>query len=89
MATKHCLIALGIVVLLVAAGLAPSKGAGRRTISEGGASVNNVRIADDTQSYSPADTLGDGWLVVRRGRRAVSGVRLLPAPEAPDGGSES
>lgn len=75
--------------LLVAAGLAPSKGAGRRTISEGGASVNNVRIADDTQSYSPADTLGDGWLVVRRGRRAVSGVRLLPAPEAADGGSES
>ena len=66
--------------LLVAAGLAPSKGAGRRTISEGGASVNNVRIADDTQSYSPADTLGAGWLVVRRGRRAVSGVRLLPAP---------
>ncbi len=75
--------------LLVAAGLAPSKGAARRTISEGGASVNNVRIADDTQSYSAADTLGDGWLVVRRGRRAVSGVRLLPAPEAPDGGSES
>jgi tyrosyl-tRNA synthetase len=69
--------AVGAIDLLVAAGLAASKGAARRTIAEGGASVNNVRILDDATSFTPADTLGDGWLVVRRGRRAVSGVRLL------------
>jgi tyrosyl-tRNA synthetase len=68
---------VGVVDLLVAAGLAASKGAARRTIAEGGASVNNVRIADDTVTYTHADTLAGGWLVVRRGRRAVSGVRLL------------
>ena len=70
--------AVGAVDLLVAAGLAPSKGAARRTIAEGGASVNNVRIADETVMFTRQDSLPGGWLVVRRGRRAVSGVRLLP-----------
>jgi tyrosyl-tRNA synthetase len=68
---------VGAVELLVAAGLAASKGAARRTIAEGGASVNNVRIADDTATFTHEDTLADGWLVVRRGRRSVSGVRLV------------
>jgi tyrosyl-tRNA synthetase len=68
---------VGVIDLLVAAGLAPSRGAARRTIAEGGASVNNVRIADDSAAFSHADTLAGGWLVIRRGRRSVSGVRLL------------
>ncbi len=68
---------VGAVDLLVAAGLAASKGAARRTIAEGGASVNNVRIVDDAQTFTHEDTLADGWLVVRRGRRSVSGVRLV------------
>ena len=68
---------VGGIDLLVAAGLAPSKGAARRTIAEGGASVNNVRIADEATTYTPEDALAGGWLVVRRGRRAVAGVRLL------------
>jgi tyrosyl-tRNA synthetase len=65
------------VDLLVAAGLAPSRGAARRTIAEGGASVNNVRVADEATEYGTADALSGGWLVVRRGRRAVGGVRLV------------
>ncbi len=69
--------AVGAIDLLVAAGLAPSKGAARRTIAEGGASVNNVRIPDDTATYALEDALVGGWLVVRRGRRAVAGVRLV------------
>ena len=68
---------VGAIDLLVAAGLAPSKGAARRTIAEGGASVNNVRIADESASFTHDDTLPGGWLVVRRGRRAVAGVRVI------------
>ncbi len=68
---------VGAVDLLVAAHLAPSKGAARRTIAEGGASVNNVRVSDEAQAFASEDTLAGGWLVVRRGRRAVSGVRLV------------
>ncbi len=68
---------VGAVDLLVAAGLAASKGAARRTIAEGGASVNNVRIPDEAATYTHQDALAGGWLVVRRGRRAVAGVRLM------------
>jgi tyrosyl-tRNA synthetase len=68
-----------VVDLLVAAGLAGSKGAARRTIAEGGASVNNERITDENAQFGAADCLDGGWLVLRRGRRTVSGVRLTPA----------
>jgi tyrosyl-tRNA synthetase len=68
---------VGAIDLLVAAGLAASKGAARRTIAEGGASVNNVRIADEAATFTHSDALAGGWLVVRRGRRAVAGVRVV------------
>ena len=64
------------VDLLVATGLAASKGAARRTIAEGGASVNNVRVADESNAFGASDALAGGWLVVRRGRRSVAGVLL-------------
>lgn len=70
---------VGAVDLLVAAGLAGSKGAARRTISEGGASINNVRIPAPESTYSTGDALAGGWLVVRRGKRSVVGLRLVQA----------
>lgn len=66
-----------IVDLLVTAGLVDSKGAARRTVKEGGAYVNNVKIADEEWRPEPAGALPGGWLVVRRGKRTVGGVRLL------------
>lgn len=63
--------------LLVAAGLSASKGAARRTIAEGGASVNNARIPDESATYGMGDVLAGNWLVVRRGKRSVAGVRLV------------
>lgn len=66
-----------IVDLLVTAGLVDSKGAARRTVKEGGAYVNNVKIADEEWRPEPAGALHGGWLVVRRGKRTVGGVRLL------------
>ena len=63
--------------LLVAAGLSASKGAARRTIAEGGASVNNARIPDESATYGMGDVLAGNWLVVRRGKRSVAGVHLV------------
>lgn len=63
-----------IVDLLVATGLSASKGAARRTIAEGGVSVNNVKIATDEWAPQPADFLHGRWLVLRRGKRNVAGV---------------
>ncbi len=65
------------VDLLVATQLAPSKGAARRTVQEGGAYVNNVRIRDVDQRMSRYDALGDGWFVLRRGKKHLAGIRLV------------
>jgi tyrosyl-tRNA synthetase len=65
-----------IVDLLVASGLASSKGAARRTVREGGASVNNAKVADEGWTPVKSDLLPGGWLVLRRGRRHTAGVRV-------------
>ena len=67
----------GIVDLLVATGLSASRGAARRTIDEGGVSVNNVRI--DSEEWVPRDSdfLHGRWLVLRRGKRNIAGVERV------------
>ena len=67
----------GIVDLLVASGLSASRGAARRTIDEGGVSVNNVRI--DSEDWVPRDSdfLHGRWLVLRRGKRNIAGVERI------------
>jgi tyrosyl-tRNA synthetase len=65
-----------IVDLLIAGGLADSKGAARRTVKEGGAYVNNVKIGDEEWRPAADDALHGQWLVVRKGKRNLAGVRL-------------
>ncbi|OBJ62429.1 tyrosine--tRNA ligase [Mycobacterium sp. 1423905.2] len=67
----------GIVDLLVATGLSAGKGAARRTIGEGGVSVNNVRIESDEWTPQPSDFLHGRWLVLRRGKRNIAGVERV------------
>nr|WP_246331270.1 tyrosine--tRNA ligase [Saccharopolyspora hordei] len=66
-----------LVDLLVETGLATGKGAARRTIKEGGAYVNNVKIAEEEWSPSKEELLHGRWLVVRRGKRHTAGVRVV------------
>jgi tyrosyl-tRNA synthetase len=75
-ATKPLASAPTIVDLLVDTGLAASKGAARRTVGEGGAYVNNDKVADPDWRPSEADLLHGRWLVVRRGKRHVAGVEM-------------
>ncbi|MGW7538233.1 tyrosine--tRNA ligase [Amycolatopsis sp. NPDC054798] len=65
-----------IVDLLIAGGLVDSKGAARRTVKEGGAYVNNVKISDEEWKPASSDALHGRWLVVRKGKRTVAGVRV-------------
>jgi tyrosyl-tRNA synthetase len=67
----------GITDLLVATGLSPSKGAARRTIAEGGVSVNNARVESDEWVPKPSDFLHGRWLVLRRGKRNIAGVERV------------
>ncbi|WP_262287265.1 tyrosine--tRNA ligase [Micromonospora sp. MA102] len=62
--------------LLKASGLVPSMKEARRVIAEGGAYVNNVRIAEVDATVSPADLLHGRYLVLRRGKRNFAGVEL-------------
>ena len=66
-----------IVDLLVATGLSASRGAARRTVAEGGVSVNNVRIDSDEWTPAPEDYLHSRWLVLRRGKRNIAGVERI------------
>lgn len=67
----------GIVDLLVATGLSASKGAARRTIAEGGVSVNNVRVDSEDWVASAEHFLHGRWLVLRRGKRNIAGVQRV------------
>ncbi len=67
----------GIVDLLVATGLSGSKGAARRTIAEGGVSVNNVRVDSEEWAAGESHFLHGRWLVLRRGRRNIAGIRRV------------
>ncbi|WP_282785562.1 MULTISPECIES: tyrosine--tRNA ligase [unclassified Nocardia] len=64
-----------IVDLLVASGLCESRGAARRAVNEGGASVNNERVADLEWTPAAGDYLHGRWLVLRRGKKNFAGVR--------------
>jgi tyrosyl-tRNA synthetase len=67
-----------VVDLLVDTGLAPSKGAARRTVDEGGAYVNNAKVTDVGWVPTPGDLLHGRWLVIRRGKRHTAGVEIAP-----------
>jgi tyrosyl-tRNA synthetase len=58
--------------LLVSSGLASSRSDARRTVSDGGAYLNNERVADASQQPSQQDLLHSRWLVLRRGKRNVA-----------------
>ncbi len=66
----------GVVDLLVDTGLAASKGEARRTISEGGAYVNNRRVDDVDASLAEGDLVGGRWVVLRRGKKRFAGVEV-------------
>ncbi len=63
--------------LFASTGLVASKSAARRTIDEGGAYVNNVRVTDPDAVLADGDFVHGRWAVLRRGKRAVAGVRRV------------
>jgi len=63
-------------VLLQRTGLCSSLSDARRTVKEGGAYVNNERVVDADAALPAGSGLAGGWVVLRRGKRHVAGVRL-------------
>ncbi len=66
--------------LMVAAGVAPSTGAARRAITEGGAYVNNRRVdgaTPDATAVARERLLHGRWLVLRRGKKTLGVVEVV------------
>jgi tyrosyl-tRNA synthetase len=63
--------------LFAACGLVASRSAARRTIAEGGAYVNNQRVAGEDDRVGPERLLHGRWLVLRRGRRSLGAVEFV------------
>lgn len=67
---------LPLVDALVASGLAASRSEARRTVTQGGAYVNNRRVADEDRVLGTGDLLHDRYVVLRRGRRDYHLLRV-------------
>ncbi|MDH6698499.1 tyrosine--tRNA ligase [Streptomyces griseoviridis] len=68
-----------VVDLFAEVGLVPSKSAARRTVKEGGAYVNNVKVAGEDAVPTAADLIHGRWLVLRRGKRNLAAVEVTGA----------
>lgn len=66
-----------VTELLVHAGLSASKGQARTDIQGGGASLNNVRVAEVQRAVTTADLLFGKHLLLRKGRRNYAVVTVL------------
>jgi tyrosyl-tRNA synthetase len=67
---------LALVEALKATGLAASTSAARRTIEQGGAYVNNRRVADVNHRLTPRDLAGATTLVLRSGKKSYALARF-------------
>lgn len=59
---------MGLVDLLAAAGIAPSKRRAREDVQNGAISVNDVKVTEVERMIGPADRLGGRYVVIRRGK---------------------
>lgn len=62
--------------ILVLTGLVKSRGEARRVLHEGGVYLNNERCADPDARPDHRTLLGGRWLVVRRGKKTITGLEV-------------
>ncbi|MGW2813185.1 tyrosine--tRNA ligase [Streptomyces sp. NPDC001415] len=71
---------LGLVTDLFAeVGLVASKSAARRTVKEGGAYVNNVKVTAEDAVVTADELLHGRWLVLRRGKKNLAAIEVTGA----------
>ncbi len=69
-------VGVSVVDALVAVGLVESRNAARRAIGEGGASVNNTKVADPERVLGADDFLHGRVALLRRGRKSLAAAWL-------------
>jgi len=68
-------IGMGILDVMVNAGLAASKGEARRLVQQGGVSVNDQKVTDPTATLSEAD-FTDGVAIIKKGKKVYHKISL-------------
>jgi tyrosyl-tRNA synthetase len=63
--------------LMAETGIVPSKSAARRAIAEGGAYLNNRKVADADAVPTADDLLYGRFLILRRGKRTVGAIEVV------------
>lgn len=65
-----------VVDLFTEVGLAPSRSGARRTVKEGGAYVNNVKVTAEDAEVAADELLHGRWLVLRRGKKNLAAIEF-------------
>ncbi|GAA2178793.1 tyrosine--tRNA ligase [Brooklawnia cerclae] len=73
-----------VVDAMASAGVVPSRSAARRAVEEGGAYLNNRKVEQVDARLHADDLLQGRWAVLRRGRKTVGAVDLVPTESASD-----
>ena len=66
-----------VVDVLQASGVVGSRSAARRAVAEGGAYVNNGKVADADTRLQESDLLHGRYVIVRRGKKTVGAVTVV------------
>ena len=68
-------IGMGILDVMVTAGLAASKGEARRLVQQGGVSVNDAKVTDPAATLGDAD-FADGAAIIKKGKKVYHKITL-------------
>lgn len=60
---------IGLLDLVVAAGLEKSKTAARRSVKDGAVRINGVQIKDEDAIIDPTDKYDGKYVIVKRGKK--------------------
>lgn len=73
---KEQVVGSGVIDLMVKSGLQKSKGEARRLVKNGGAYVNNVKVADDRVKVELKDLVGSKLVLLAAGKKNKMLVRI-------------
>ena len=68
-------VGMGILDVMVNAGLAASKGEARRLVQQGGVAVNDVKVTDPAATLSDAD-FAEGTAIIKKGKKVYHKIAL-------------
>ncbi len=66
---------VGILDVMLGAGLVPSKGEGRRLVQQGGVSVNGEKVTDPAAAIS-SDMFENGEIIIKKGKKTYHKITL-------------